>query len=205
MPVLALFLVLAGVVFSKLYSGYEIHDDVRYGEGERNVLDIYGSWHPVSNKNEKLSRLVVYPKSLCTLDGCPEITLTIRYPYGFTFESVVEALASFAASFGYDVSYAENTACAYLLDKDSDTLRLLTEISNSVCCDKKEPYVMTGGTYAHVLPNAYVFGTDSNCPPEDFPKGHGGVRGVDEAVSVDRLIRMMKIYALALLALEKIL
>ena len=50
--------------------------------------------------------------------------------------------------------------------------------------------------------NAYVYGTNSNVPPADFPKGRGGAHGVDEAASVDRLIRMMRIYARALLSLE---
>jgi succinyl-diaminopimelate desuccinylase len=63
---------------------------------------------------------------------------------------------------------------------------------------------MGGGTYAHNLPNAYVFGTSANRPPVDFEKGRGGVHGVDEAVSIDRLCRAMKIYARALLSLDRI-
>ena len=182
-------------------------------ESEKNILsvvrdlslDIYGGWHPVSNKDERLSRLIVYPKAVDTVDNCLEMTLTIRYPHGFTFDSIVEALSVFANGRGYEVSYTKRGSDSYMLDKDSDVARMLTKVANTVCEVDKEPYILTGGTYAHNLPNAYVFGTDSNRPPEDFPKGRGGAHGVDEAVSVDRLQRMMRIYARALIGLEEIL
>ena len=63
---------------------------------------------------------------------------------------------------------------------------------------------MNGGTYAHKLPNAYVFGTNACLPPEDFPKGRGGAHGIDESASIDRLKRAMRIYARALLLLDEI-
>lgn len=166
-------------------------------------LDIYGEWHPVSNKEDKFSRLIVYPKAVAMVDNRPEMTLNIRFPYAFTYDSIIEAISSYAKSRGYEVSHTKKIANAYLLDKDTDIVKVLTEIANTVCEMDKEPYILTGGTYAHDLPNAYVFGTDSNRPPEDFPKGHGGAHGVDEVVSVDRLLRMMRIYARALLTLDE--
>ena len=63
---------------------------------------------------------------------------------------------------------------------------------------------MSGGPYAHRLPNAFVFGMSGNLTPEDFPQGRGGAHGVDEAVSLDRLQRAMRIYARALLALNEL-
>ena len=64
------------------------------------------------------------------------------------------------------------------------------------------PYTLGGGTYAHHLPNAYVFGMNGCLPPDDFPKGKGGAHGVDESVSLARLQRAMRIYARALLLLN---
>ena len=168
-------------------------------------LDIYGCWHPVSNKEDKFSRLIVYPKAVKTVDGYPELMLNIRYPYGFTFENIIDALSDYVSALDYEISYRSSSSRAYLLDKDSNTVKVLTDIYNDFTGEDKAPYILTGGTYAHELPNAYVFGSDCNRPPEDFPKGHGGVHGVDEAVSIDRLLRMMKIYARALLRLEEML
>ena len=168
-------------------------------------LDIYGEWHPVVNKNDKFTRLVVYPKAVDMQGGCPELTLTIRYPYGFTFDGIVGALSEYAEAHGYEISYSKTIASSYQNEKDTPIVKALTDIANDICGAEKEPYVVTGGTYAHVLPNAYAYGTDSNVPPADFPKGRGGAHGVDEAASVDRLLRMMRIYARALLSLEDLL
>ena len=81
----------------------------------------------------------------------------------------------------------------------------MLEASREVTGDDKEPFTLSGGTYAHKLPNAYVFGTNGNLPPDDFEKGRGGAHGVDECVSIARLKRAMKIYARALLRLKEIL
>ena len=68
----------------------------------------------------------------------------------------------------------------------------------------REPFTLSGGTYANRLPNAYVFGTNANLAPKDFPKGHGSAHGVDESVSLERLQRAMRIYARALLRLNEL-
>ena len=165
-------------------------------------LDIYGGWHPEVKKDDKFTRLIVYPKAVETVDNRAEITLTMRYPHGFTYDGIISALSEYAEARGYEVSNAKPYASSYCNEKDTPTVKLLTDIANEICGEDKAPYVVTGGTYAHVLPNAYVYGTNSNVPPADFPKGRGGAHGVDEAASVDRLIRMMRIYARALLSLE---
>ena len=92
----------------------------------------------------------------------------------------------------------------YVLDKNSEVVTSLTEISNEIIGEDKKPYTIKGGTYAHVLPNAYPYGMNGNLPPEDFPKGRGGAHGIDEAVSIARLKRAMRIYARALLRLNEI-
>ena len=79
---------------------------------------------------------------------------------------------------------------------------MLCALSNEVTGEDKAPFTISGGTYAHRLPNAYVFGANGCLPPEDFPKGRGGAHGVDEVVSIARIQRMMKIYARTLLKLN---
>ena len=135
-------------------------------------------------------------------DGAPEIMLNIRYPAGITFEKIVEKLSEFAEKREFEISEINRGVDAYIMDKNSDMVRFLCDTANSVTGENAEPFTVSGGTYAHRLPNAYVFGTSANCPPEDFEKGRGGVHGIDEAVSIDRLIRMMKIYARVLLGLN---
>ena len=92
----------------------------------------------------------------------------------------------------------------YINERDNEVVRTLCKASSDVIGKDLPPYILSGGTYAHELPNAYVFGMSGNLPPEDFPKGRGGAHGIDEAVSLDRLKRAMKIYARALLSLNDI-
>ena len=54
---------------------------------------------------------------------------------------------------------------------------------------------MGGGTYAHRLPNAYVYGAGLNVPPADFESGFGLCHGRDEAASIERMKRLMRVYA----------
>ena len=90
-----------------------------------------------------------------------------------------------------------------LMDKNAPMVQLLAKIAKDVTGDPKEPYTLGGGTYAHRLPNAYVYGMDGNGRPADFPAGHGGAHGKDEMVSLDRLQRAMRIYTRAMLALNE--
>ena len=147
--------------------------------------------------------LSITPKQLSSDDNsCVELLLDIRYPIELTYETIVERVGTVCQANGLIISRAENWSSPYLLDPNTELIRRLTKIANDVTGDMAEPYALGGATYAHILPNALVFGTDGNLPPEDFPKDRGYAHGVDEAVSLDRLQRAMKIYARALLELN---
>lgn len=165
-------------------------------------LDVYGEELGLDKKGKTMTRLTLFPARLETVDGIPQMTLNVRYPQENTAEEITETIDAAAKRCGLCVRSAEVTRKPYLLDKDGPIVQLLKEIANGVTGENKEPYTLGGGTYAHWLPNAYVFGTDGNLIPDDFPKGHGGAHGLDEAVSLDRLQRAMRIYARALLALN---
>ncbi len=138
-------------------------------------------------------------------DGYPQVSIRIRYPVGITVEEMEENIRKAADSFGFDVEKFTPGTPSYIMDPNTDVIKMLARVANEVTGDNKAPYTMSGGTYAHRLPNAYAFGMDGNLPPEDFPKGRGGAHGIDEAVSLFRLKRAMRIYARALLELNDIL
>lgn len=166
-------------------------------------LDIYGEKLGIAEKHPVLGELTVFIKEIDYKDGYPEIMLNIRYPLGITYEEIVKNTQEQAEKYGFSLCADKAGSKPYLLDPDSDMVKLLADIANSVTGDNKPPYTLKGGTYAHRLPNAYVFGTDCNVPPASFEKGKGGAHGVDEAASIDRLVRTMKIYARTLVALNE--
>ena len=136
-------------------------------------------------------------------DGYPVITTIVYYPIGVEYDGLVENMTAAAETLGLEVIDIPYSKKPYLLDTESETAKMLCRVANEVTGDDKPMYIVKGGTYAHFLPNAYAFGMDGSLPPDDFPAGRGGAHGVDEAVSLDRLQRAMKIYARALLALNE--
>ena len=165
-------------------------------------LDTGGKGFGIDVPSAHMPPATVNARKIVTEDGCPAMTLNIRYPIELTAEEIADRITESAEKAGARVVSAEKGTPAYLLDPESPLVVRLTEISNAVTGENRPPYTMGGGTYAHRLPNAYVFGMDGCLKPEGYPAGRGGAHGLDELVSVDRLQRAMRIYARALLELD---
>jgi len=182
-----------------------VHEDDRHVLDflRRISLDINGKEIDIYTEGKVLGLLVMCAIRVEDIDGKPEVTITMRYPESITSEQILERASAAAERNGFELTgYAEKDK-PYILDPDTEIVRELVKVANSVTGSDKGPFIVGGGTYAHQLPNAYVFGSSSNRPPEDFPKGRGGAHGIDEAVSIDCLQRAMKIYARAMLKLNE--
>lgn len=134
--------------------------------------------------------------------GCPVLELRTRYPVSLAFETVESAMGRWAEEHGFTLS-AKEAHRPYENPSDTPVVTALTEVANEVIGTDAPPYI-NGATYAHHLPCAYIYGMNGCLPPETFPKGRGGAHGLDECVSIQRLMRAMRIYARALLKLEEI-
>lgn len=167
--------------------------------------DIYGHCLNIAYEHPVMGLPRVATTRIDDVDGCVEVSFRIRYPVGITVAEIEENIRKVADAKGFTVEKCTAGTAAYIIDPNNDIVKMLARIANEITGDNKAPYTMSGGTYAHRLPNAYPFGMDGNCPPEDFPKGRGGAHGVDECVSLFRLKRAMRIYARALLELNDIL
>ena len=115
--------------------------------------------------------------------------INIRYPIGTTYEKIAEGLSRVAEANGFEIAGIQRGTDPYLLDKNWDVITELNKIANEQCGTDSAPYTVGGGTYAHVLPNALVFGMNGCLPPDDFAPGFGSAHGKDESVSLDRLQR----------------
>ena len=166
-------------------------------------LDVAGEMFGIDCKSDVMGDLTLAMVDVRHKCGKPEFGLNIRYPIETTYDKIAEGLGALCEANGFEIAGIQRGTDPYLLDRDWDVIDELTRISNDVCGADSAPYTVGGGTYAHVLPNALVFGMNGCLPPEDFPKGHGGAHGKDESVSLDRLQRGMRIYARALLKLNE--
>lgn len=187
-----------------------LETDLAKNEGNRAILDFirrvsldaYGAFLNISTKHAAMGPLTVVAQKIKCVDGYPEISLNIRYPLGIEYEGITERVSAVAEKEGFMLSDSVRGVDPYMLNPQSEIMNMLCEIANSVTGENKPPYTLSGGTYAHRLPNAYVFGTDVNIPPDDFEAGRGGAHGIDEAASLERLKTAMKIYARALIELD---
>jgi acetylornithine deacetylase/succinyl-diaminopimelate desuccinylase-like protein len=102
-------------------------------------------------------------------------------------EEILERISSVSSKYGFELCDHRSIHKPYLLDKNNKIVDSFCKICEEITGEAKPPYLLSGGTYAHELPNAYVFGSSSNFKPESWPKGRGGAHGIDEAVSLDRL------------------
>ena len=164
---------------------------------------IYGETLEIATRSQEMSPLTVFAQSVETVAGCCEVTLNIRYPSEISAAEIVTRTETAAAKRNFSLSYRKIGTPAFLAPKDTPVVRVLCSASDEVIGNKIPPFTMSGGTYAHRLPNAYIFGMSGNQPPADFPEGRGEAHGVDEAVSLDRLEWAMRIYARALIRLNE--
>ncbi len=165
-------------------------------------LDIHGEKLGISVAPGTTPIMIVSAEAIRMVDGCAELTVNVRYPMGWTTEKITSQLALRAAEYGVALGNVEERRYPYALDPEWPVITRLAQIANEVTGEDKKTYIVGGGTYAHWLPNAVVYGMDGNKKPDDFPEGHGNPHGPDEIVSMPRLERAMKIYARALLALN---
>lgn len=166
-------------------------------------LDTQGRMMGLYTEPASMGELVLASIDIIDFHGKPEIGIKIRYPIETTFDAIIKKIDMVAQTQDFEISYAKNEYEPYLVDKNWHVIHSLTIAANEISGAQAAPYTLSGGTYAHILPNALVFGMSGNLPPEDFPAGHGGVHGIDECVSLERLQRAMRIYARALLMLDE--
>ncbi|MFT3943769.1 MAG: Sapep family Mn(2+)-dependent dipeptidase [Ancrocorticia sp.] len=139
--------------------------------------------------------------------------IDIRYPVTASSETIRDRFRDLLAPIGGSlVGYDD--APPFYINPDSPVVGILQDVFTGVSGIDSPPFAMGGGTHSRVLPNAITFGPgfahlrnsgdDGAAPhPSFIPSGHGSPHGPDEFVWLDDLFTAFRIYALALLRLDK--
>ena len=93
-----------------------------------------------------------------------------------------------------------------LFRKDHPLVDLLTGVYREVTGNTEGPFIMTGGNYASLLPNALGFGPGMPgrvFPESIFPQGHGDYHQCDESEDWVHIVRFMQIYVRAIERLDR--
>lgn len=92
------------------------------------------------------------------------------------------------------------------MSEDHPVVTALTDTYRTVTGYDAAPFVMTGGNYAAILPNAFGFGPGMpgrKFPGHIFKPGHGDFHQCDESEDVEHILAFMRVYAMSILRLEE--
>lgn len=134
-----------------------------------------------------------------------KLTCNIRYPHSMSKHLLLENLADFQKKSGLTMNIDKHLP-SFGFSPDDPVIQKLTEVYNQETGAVSSQYAMAGGTYAAKLPNAIPFGIsfpDKSAIYNKFPRGHGDYHQPDESVEVDRIIRALQIYLIALAEIDE--
>lgn len=123
-----------------------------------------------------------------------EMTVDIRYPVGSTVDEVVEGVAETFGESGFVIECLGNENPLFV-PKEHELISGLMGVYQQFTGDfQQEPMVMGGLTYARSMPNVVAFGPL-------FPGEKSLAHQKDEHIGVEQLMKMIQIYAQAIVAL----
>lgn len=118
-----------------------------------------------------------------------------------------ESLASQAAADKGFILKVTRQSKAIIYPSEHPALSVMMKVYNKICDEESKPFIMSGGTYARKLPNAFAYGTGlaSTWPPEGmFLPGHGDFHQPDESIPLERIKKSLLIYICSISELDKL-
>lgn len=168
--------------------------------------DYWGSALDV-NCEDELSGRIVLAGTQAKMEG-RRLVISFISKYPVTRNDMdFEMLAGRAAEKNGFTLKVTRLSRAIVYPSDHPVLRLLTDIYNTISKEETKPFIMSGGTYARKLPNAFAYGAGirEEWPPAGmFPPGHGDYHQPDESVSYHRIRTALLIYIKSICELDSL-
>ena len=139
-------------------------------------------------------------------DGRARLRLNIRYAVSADAEKMLISMEASCRENGCKLTNVSDSRPNFF-PPDSPIIKELTDTFNLFSGQDKQPYCMSGGTYARKLPNAVGYGLGGLDKPETnlFPPGHGGAHQCDEALYLPNLKKAMALFAMGLMEADEVL
>ena len=117
-------------------------------------------------------------------------TLDIRYPKNAVAEDVDANVVKYITEAGFEVLEKSNMNLLYV-PKDSELVTKLMKVYKEETGRDDQPMAIGGGTYAKHFPNMVAFGPM-------FPEDEATIHQPNERVEIDKLIKSVQLYAVAM-------
>lgn len=126
-------------------------------------------------------------------DGMLVCTQDIRFPVCESCKGILSKLENAANSVGVSVEPIMQSE-PHHVSAESEFVKTLLDVYESVTGEKGEPIAIGGGTYVHETENGVAFGAE-------FPGDENNMHGADEFIKEESLLLNAEIYANAIIAL----
>lgn len=159
----------------------------------------YGENEGVAFEDEMSGKLTLIYGVAHLKEGVLEIKPDSRTPVTCDADKLIADMSKAWEDMGFTVTET-SVSKPYYVSTENPYVVALQELFHDVTGREDEPFVMSGGNYARVIPNAYSFGPGMPTKKSlrDFlPEGHGDCHSPDEAVIMEKVYNCARIYTLA--------
>lgn len=169
----------------------------------------YGDGIGVVHTDENFGRMTSVNGLCKTIEGRPCVSFDVRY--GSTLDSgyLEKTSEDILNKKGFTVTHKNNSP-GFAIEKDSKFPEVFESIYEDVTGERKERVLMSGGTYARRLKNAFSIGTFAITPERKdevfkMPDGHGGAHQCDEMIDIEGFFTALRILIHSIILCDEIL
>lgn len=177
-----------------------------------NVRDIlsssYGETLNVYHEDPNFGKTTTVNGMVQTIEGKIALSFDCRYGDSYSSEALENNCDDSVMRKDFVVTYKDNRA-GFSIDKNSEIPLKFEEIYAEMTGEKLSSVLMSGGTYARRLKNAFSIGTyiikkDREKPVFKMPEGHGGPHQCDEMIDIEGFFEAVRVLLQYILACDEI-
>ncbi len=157
----------------------------------------YGEGFNIMHNDVNFGKLTCVNGIVSVNDGRLRLSFDVRYGDTLSPEILESNVDESAQVNGFTV-FGKNNSPGFAIDKNSEIPAVLEEIYGEITSDRLKSVLMSGGTYARKLKNAFSIGTsvilkDREAPVLEMPDGHGGPHQCDERIDIEGFFDAVRI------------
>lgn len=201
----------AAYVIASILSKYESlceNDKIIMANVREILSDYHGKSLNVEYDDVNFGKTTTVNGMVKTEDGFISLSFDCRYGDKYNPEDIENNSEEAMNSLGFDITFKENRA-GFSIDKNSEIPQKLEEIYYECTGEKLASVLMSGGTYARRLKNAFSVGTyiikkGRKTPVLKMPEGHGGAHQCDEMIDVEGFFEALRVIIHYVLACDEL-
>ena len=171
------------------------------------ISDYYGSGIGVTNNDPTFGKMTCVNGMIRTEESKLCVSFDVRYGSSLDPQYLECTSESTVNTLGFEIIYKDNRA-GFEIPKENIMPQIFEDIFCEVTGERKKRVLMSGGTYARRLNNAFSIGTFYISPERkdkvlQMPDGHGGAHQCDEMIDIDGFFEGTRILLHYILACDE--